>query len=159
MLKRGFGRLKRSIFIAISVFFSLNSYAQTSFTLSPEVHSYYKDSLIEISYQYGNCNLVYEGFNKDEVYLKIKNLTNKEVEVSWELALTYTNKCYNCHGESDELKFKTVIQPNQTLQGRCGEDGNPYLLKIFSGFVNNESEVKLKKFDIKNITAKIQSKQ
>lgn len=114
---------------------------------------YYKDSTVQIEYRFDNCNLKYDGINKDEAYLKIQNLKNEKVEISWELVLNYGNKCYNCNRENDELKFNTVLLPNQILEGKC-EETNPFQLKIFSKFLNGESETKLKKFEIKYLTTK-----
>lgn len=114
---------------------------------------FYKDSSVQIDYRFDNCNLRYDGINKDEVYLKIQNLKNEKVEISWELVLNYNNRCYNCNRENDELKFNTILEPNQVLEGKC-EEYNSFQLKIFSKFLNNETDTELKDFDIKYITTK-----
>ena len=120
--------------------------------------TYYKDSLVQVEYRFDNCNLQYDGINKDEVYLKIQNLKNEKIEISWELVLNYGNRCYNCDRENDELKFNTILEPNQVIEGKC-EEGNSFQLKIFSRFLNNESETKLKSFAVKYITSKTVTKE
>lgn len=124
---------------------------------SAEWKIFHKDSSVQIDYRFDNCNLKYDGINKDEVYLKIQNLTDEKLEINWELVLNYSNKCYNCNRENDELKFTTILEPYQILEGKC-EEYNVFQLKIFSKFLNNESETKLKDFNIKYITTKTSTK-
>lgn len=114
---------------------------------------YYKDSCIQINYRYENCNMIKDGINKEEVYLQIKNLSKNQIDLAWELELKYGDRCFNCYGENEELKFATVLEPDGLIEGACGER-NELHLKIFSKFLNSESESKLSDFKIKNLKAK-----
>ena len=110
-----------------------------------------KEGDVLFSYRYDECLLKQDGMHKEEAYIQIKNLSSKTIALSWELELDYGYKCFNCSGdENDELKFAITLQPNESIEGFCG-DSNQYKLKILSKFLGGESDSKLSDFNVKNI--------
>lgn len=104
----------------------------------------------KIQYRYNICDLKEDGIVKEEVYLQVSNLTNDTLRVSWDLELFYGERCYNCQGENDELKISFVLQPNEIIEGSCGDE-NRYHLRLFSKFMNGEAESKLSDFNLRNL--------
>ncbi|MES2588990.1 MAG: hypothetical protein V4622_08420 [Bacteroidota bacterium] len=134
----------------------LNSYSQTqasSKIKSKEWQSLFNNDLVNINYRYSECNLIQDAINKEEYYLQIQNLSNETLTLSWDLELIYGDKCFNCYGENDELKFELTLNPNESIEGSCGER-NQYKLNIFSKFLDGKSQAKLSDFNIKNLTFK-----
>ncbi|MGV3631393.1 MAG: hypothetical protein ACO1O6_09305 [Bacteroidota bacterium] len=104
----------------------------------------------KVLYRYNICDLKEEGIVKEEVYLQVMNLTNDTIRVSWDLELLYGDRCYNCLGENDELKISFVLNPNETIEGLCGDE-NKYHLRLFSKFMNGEADSKLSDFNLRNL--------
>lgn len=104
----------------------------------------------KIQYRYNICDMKEDGIVKEEVYLQVSNLTDDTLRVSWDLELFYGERCYNCQGENDELKISFTLQPNEIIEGFCGDD-NKYYLRLFSKFINGEAESKLSDFNLRNL--------
>ena len=93
------------------MFFSINSIAGSLSNWT----TYYSDSEIKIEYQYTNCEYP-ERFNQEFVILKITNLTNNDINVSWYNESWYDKKCINCSDEkSDEDFNKVYLKANEEV--------------------------------------------
>ena len=117
--------------------------------------TYYSDSEIKIEYQYTNCEYP-ERFNQEFVILKITNLTNNDINVSWYNESWYDKKCINCSDEkSDEAFNKVYIEANEEVLGNCIDQNSLRIFSKFSDKIENmpgiKKIVKLTKFELKNI--------
>ena len=117
--------------------------------------TYYSDSEIKIEYQYTNCEYP-ERFNQEFVILKITNLTNSDVNVSWYNESWYDKKCINCSNEkSDEAFSKVYLKANEEVLGNCIDQNCLRIFSKFSDKIENmpgiKKIVKLTKFELKNI--------
>ena len=117
--------------------------------------TYYSDSEIKIEYQYTNCEYP-ERFNQEFVILKITNLTNNDINVSWYNESWYDKKCINCSDEkSDEAFNKVYLKANEKVLGNCIDQNSLRIFSKFSDKIENmpgiKKIVKLTKFELKNI--------
>ena len=117
--------------------------------------TYYSDSEIKIEYQYTNCEYP-ERFNQEFVILKITNLTNNDINVSWYNESWYDKKCINCSDEkSDEDFNKVYLKANEKVLGNCIDQNSLRIFSKFSDKIENmpgiKKIVKLTKFELKNI--------
>ena len=117
--------------------------------------TYYSDSEIKIEYQYTNCEYP-ERFNQEFVILKITNLTNNDINVSWYNESWYDKKCINCSDEkSDEDFNKVYLKANEEVLGNCFDQNSLRIFSKFSDKIENmpgiKKIVKLTKFELKNI--------
>lgn len=133
------------------MFFSINSIAGSLSNWT----TYYSDSEIKIEYQYTNCEYP-ERFNQEFVILKITNLTNNVINVSWYNESWYDKKCINCSDEkSDEAFNKVYLKANEEVLGNCIDQNSLRIFSKFSDKIENmpgiKKIVKLTKFELKNI--------
>ena len=117
--------------------------------------TYYSDNEIKIEYQYTNCEYP-ERFNQEFVILKITNLTNNDINVSWYNESWYDKKCINCSDEkSDEAFNKVYLKANEKVLGNCIDQNSLRIFSKFSDKIENmpgiKKIVKLTKFELKNI--------
>ena len=117
--------------------------------------TYYSDSEVKIEYQYTNCEYP-ERFNQEFVILKITNLTNNDINVSWYNESWYDKKCLNCSDEkSDEAFNKVYLKANEEVLGNCFDQNSLRIFSKFSDKIENmpgiKKIVKLTKFELKNI--------
>ena len=120
--------------------------------------SYYSDNEVKIEYQYTDCQFL-ESFNQEFVIFKITNLTNKQVNVSWNNESWYDKKCINCNDDKDGESFNEVsINPNQIVIGDCYTQNSLRIFSKFSDKLENmpgvNKIVKLTKFKLQNINIK-----
>jgi len=140
-----------SIYLVILMFVSINSIAGSLSNWT----TYYSDSEIKIEYQYTNCEYP-ERFNQEFVILKITNLTNNDINVSWYNESWYDKKCINCSDEkSDEDFNKVYLKANEKVLGNCIDQNSLRIFSKFSDKIENmpgiKKIVKLTKFELKNI--------
>jgi hypothetical protein len=117
--------------------------------------TYYSDNDVKIEYQYTNCEYS-DRFNQEFVILKMTNLTNHNLSISWDNESWYDKKCVNCsENKTDEASNKVLILANQVVSGDCYIQDN---LRIFSKFSDRIEDmpgikkiVELTKFKLKNI--------
>ena len=133
------------------MFFSINSIAGSLSNWT----TYYSDSEIKIEYQYTNCEYP-ERFNQEFVILKITNLTNNDINVSWYNESWYDKKCINCSDKkSDEDFNKVYVKANEKVLGNCIDQNSLRIFSKFSDKIENmpgiKKIVKLTKFELKNI--------
>jgi hypothetical protein len=130
---------------------SINSHAE----LPSNWTTYYSDNDVKIEYQYTNCEYS-DRFNQEFVILKMTNLTNHSLSISWDNESWYDKKCINCsENKTDEASNKVFITANQIVSGDCDIQDN---LRIFSKFSDRIEDmpgikkiVELTKFKLKNI--------
>jgi len=140
-----------SIYLVILMFISINSIAGSLSNWT----TYYSDSEIKIEYQYTNCEYP-ERFNQEFVILKITNLTNNDINVSWYNESWYDKKCIYCSDEkSDEAFNKVYLTANEEILGNCIDQNSLRIFSKFSDKIENmpgiKKIVKLTKFELKNI--------
>ena len=79
--------------------------------------TYYSDNDVKIEYQYTNCEYS-DRFNQEFVILKMTNLTNNNLSISWVNESWYDKKCINCNDDKDGESFNEVlINSNQVVVG------------------------------------------
>ena len=140
-----------SIYLVILMFFSINLHAGAPNNWT----TYHSDNKVKIEYQYKNCEYP-ERFNQEFVILKITNLTNKDLNVSWYNESWYDKKCVNCTDEKSEEAFNEVyIKANEVVTGDCANQNSLRIFSKFSDKIENmpgiKKIVKLTKFELKNI--------
>ena len=140
-----------STYLVILMFVSINSIAGSLSNWT----TYYSDNEIKIEYQYTNCEYP-ERFNQEFVILKITNLTNNDINVSWYNESWYDKKCINCSDEkSDEAFNKVYLKANEKVLGNCIDQNSLRIFSKFSDKIENmpgiKKIVKLTKFELKNI--------
>jgi len=137
--------------LILSIIMSINSHAESPNNWT----TYYSDNDVKIEYQYTNCEYS-DRFNQEFVILKMTNLTNNNLSISWINESWYDNKCVNCsENKTDEASNKVLIPANQVVSGDCYIQDN---LRIFSKFSDRIEDmpgikkiVELTKFKLKNI--------
>src|ERR1700741_2335281 len=95
--------------------------------------SYYKDAKVEVEYKYGDCNLPSMGTNTENIYIKVKNLQNKDVTLNFEYEIQYGDQCFNCEGGHNEYTRSIALKAGETREGQC-TDQFPRPLVVFSKF-------------------------
>ena len=128
----------------------------STFAESPDNWTkYYSDNDVKIEFQYMNCEYS-DRFNQEFVILKMTNLTNNNLSISWVNESWYDKKCINCsENRTDEASNIVLIPASQIVIGDCNKQDN---LRIFSKFSDKIEDmpgikkiVKLTKFKLKNI--------
>lgn len=101
----------------------------------------------KIEYQFVNCDPTM-GFDNESVILRISNLTNEKITVSWVSNNYYDKVCNTCNYPNEYFN-QLSLTPNQVLVGDCSLYGDKKL-KIFSKFndVNYTKGVKLTSFKL-----------
>ncbi len=140
------------LLLLLPVFLPLFAFSQggASKVRSNDWQDLYEQNGYKIEYCYQVCDLKEDGIVKEEVYLRVSNLTNETLNISWDLELLYGDRCYNCQGENEELKIAFVLAPNESITGSCGDD-NEHHLRLFSRFINGEADSKLSDFNLRNL--------
>ena len=137
--------------LVLSLIFSINTHAESPNNWT----TYYSDNDVKIEYQYVNCEYS-DRFNQEFVILKMTNLTNNNLSISWVNESWYDKKCNNCSDNSTEEALTEIFVPaNQVVIGDCDIQDN---LRIFSKFSDRIEDmpgikkiVELTKFKLKNI--------
>jgi len=137
--------------LVLSLIFSIITHAEAPNNWT----TYYSDNDVKIEYQYTNCEYS-DRFNQEFVILKMTNLTNNNLSISWVNESWYDKKCINCsENRTDEASNKVLIPANQLVAGDCDIQDN---LRIFSKFSDRIEDmpgikkiVELTKFELKNI--------
>jgi hypothetical protein len=137
--------------LVLSLIISISTHAESPNNWT----TYYSDNDVKIEYQYTNCEYS-DRFNQEFVILKITNLTNNNLSISWVNESWYDNKCINCsENRTDEALNEIFVPANQVVIGDCDIQDN---LRIFSKFSDRIEDmpgikkiVELTKFKLKNI--------
>ena len=137
--------------LILSIIMSINTHAESPNNWT----TYYSHNDVKIEYQYTNCEYS-DRFNQEFVILKMTNLTNNNLSISWDNESWYDKKCINCsENKTDEASNKVLIPANQVVSGDCYIQDN---LRIFSKFSDRIEDmpgikkiVELTKFKLKNI--------
>ena len=99
--------------LVLSLIFSMITHAESpnNWTI------YYSDNDVKIEYKYTNCEYS-DRFNQEFVILKITNLTNNNLSISWVNESWYDNKCINCsENRTDEALNEIFVPANQVIIG------------------------------------------
>ena len=79
-----------------------------------------------------NTNL---GFDRELILLKFTNLTDKELQISYDLELFINNICITCD-KMPEYHYQIKLNPTESIEGNC-YNINLNHLKIFSHFLDS----------------------
>lgn len=86
-----------------------------------------KESNYIISYTKGECAVV-EGLKPFEYgFLKVENLTNKELKLGFNVVLQFDGGCDGCNG-TDESRFYIDLKPNQKYHATCASENRSLFL-------------------------------
>lgn len=107
---------------------------------------------IAISYKYSKDNFS-DNNNVDNVYLQVKNKTNQDVFLQWNIEYWYNNNCIGCEKETLN-KHSIVLKPNEIIDGLNKGEINQSLI-VFSKKLNYKINTNLIKFNLKNVRASL----
>ena len=95
------------------------------FSVAAQAHwaSSYEDKQVKIEYLLADCNDSQNGFSFQYYFLRIKNKTNRQVNVQYLLGNPGVG------ASEDEMTANLILKPNEILTGDCTTEGN---LKFFS---------------------------
>ncbi len=113
---------------------------------------YFKNSELLITKQTESCNNSANGTYREYIFLKLENLTDKKMEVSFKKELWYNEQCTTCEKNNDEYLMKIVLNPKESISGNC--DLRQRALSVFSKMLDKSSNSSLTKFELKNIQIK-----
>jgi hypothetical protein len=108
------------------------------------------NDLIEINYRYADCELTSQGTHNENVYLQVKNKSDKKIQVEWITEYWYNEKCVGCMAGDIENHKTLILNPYETIEGSCDEKCN-LSLKITSKMLNRESKSQLTDFNLKEV--------
>lgn len=129
----------------------------SSFTLdenkikSSSWQSYRSTDQIEINYRYADCNLPSSGTAYENVYLQIKNKTDKKIQIEWNGEHWYNGKCNGCEPGRTENHKTVILNPKETIEGSCTKECDHTLI-ITSKMLNRETKSELTDFNLRDIT-------
>ncbi len=138
-------RLFISLLLMLFIFsHSMAQQATEEWTLHKEV------SGIQVYAQTVDCIIESEGFYQEHVLLRFVNTTPMPQRISWQLEAWYSGpgyegNCVTC--DKDEYRFSLDLDAGETVTGSC-DLHSPPKLKIFSKFLNYETEVGLTDYNI-----------
>ena len=109
---------------------------------------------IQQYYKFEECNLPSEGYYRENVMLKLVNITSVEKTVDWDVVLWYGPNCINCDEANLEQHTTIVVLPGSTREGTC-ELEREHSLKLFSRFLNYQfDDWVLTHFELRNFTVR-----
>ena len=120
---------------------------QTSFAQS-NWKSDFKNDRLEIQHSYTECHDEANGIHQEKVLFRFVNLTNSEIEVSFNQELDYGNKS---KVQRDQKNYVLKLQAGEQLAGTCNDKFGA--LVVFSKQLNLTGR-SLKRFDLSNIIIK-----
>ncbi len=138
-------RLFISLLLMLFIFsHSMAQQATEEWTLHKEV------SGIQVYAQTVDCIIESEGFYQEHVLLRFVNTTPMPQRISWQLEAWYSGPgyegdCVTC--DNDEYRFSLYLDAGETVTGSCDLHSPPNL-KIFSKFLNYDTEVGLTDYNI-----------
>ncbi len=132
------------IIIQLIISHSMAQQATEEWTLHKEV------SGIQVYAQTVDCIIESEGFYQEHVLLRFVNTTPMPQRISWQLEAWYSGPgyegdCVTC--DNDEYRFSLYLDAGETVTGSCDLHSPPNL-KIFSKFLNYDTEVGLTDYNI-----------
>tara|TARA_B100000575_G_scaffold289791_1_gene292226 strand:- start:304 stop:762 length:459 start_codon:yes stop_codon:yes gene_type:complete len=105
-----------------------------------------------------NCDFS-DAYDQEFIFLRISNLTDSSLTLSYYLELWYDNKCINCENKKLEYEKSFKLSAREKIISDCLNKSNES--KIFVKFSLPLSKmpgvnkiVKLTKFELKNISLK-----
>lgn len=104
--------------------------------------TYYENDQIRISVQNSDCNYPEKGINNRYLFLKLENLTDNTVSVSYDLNRSYNGKEIT----PDKNGFLFNVDAQSSIYADCSnlKDG----LHLFSSMLNVEAKSKLSGFEL-----------
>lgn len=99
----------------------------------------FESDKVRISSHLEPCDIVQEGYHAEFRVLKIENLTNQTVRISWYNDAFYNQECLTCKHSNPEYKHRITLAPKQQSIGECGM-GQSNGLRIFSKWTKAPNE-------------------
>ncbi len=128
-----------SILITINFTLFSQEYKWASYKTLEDVNIYY--SKIE-------CHDYHNGIHKELIIFKFENKTDKNLEISWDFSLEYSNAK---NEYSSEQHRDLILKKASTIYSDCY---NYREYSIFSRFLNYKDKSELIDFELSNITIK-----
>lgn len=118
----------------------------------------YQSDEVTIETKNHNCDFS-DAYDQEFIFLKINNLTDSSLSLSYYLELWYDNECINCENKKPEYEKSFNLNARETIISDC--INKPNESKIFVKFSLPLSKmpgvnkiVKLTNFELKNISLK-----
>lgn len=116
-------------------------------------HNQFTSSQIQIDYSdVTNCSFSDGSVQAEYIFLKVSNLTNQPVHVSFRIDTYYTGLgCVTCN--NDEYKYSFQIPANGNIAADCNFTSTGQSdLAIFKKFITRINKREFEKFEITGIT-------
>ena len=112
--------------------------------------TYAENSEVKLEVKRSDC-YVNSGLDKQYFLIRLTNMTQSDVTISWNMELFYNNDCKTCG--MDEYLWQINLAPNGTAVGDC-QVGSLNKLRMFSKFIdaNYSSNDELTGFQFKDLT-------
>ncbi len=132
---------KKIIFTCLLSAASVLSFAQNN-----EWKDYFDNEEISIQFKYTECHNPAKGLHHENVLLRLKNLTNTDIAVTYHLQRIYNGK----EVKADVSDFSFSVPAGKTLESSCNnlQEG----LYVFSKIIDLKANSVLNSFELKNIT-------
>lgn len=88
--------------------------------------------------------------NQKAVIVKVVNTTAQDITVEWDKAIWYNDEPVNANSTDDEMHYTVNVKQNSTQEGSCDTPRGPFY--IYKDFITYQTETKLTKFELQNIT-------
>lgn len=115
----------------------------------------YQSDEVTIETKNHNCDFS-DAYDQEFIFLRITNLTDSSLTLSYSLELWYDNECVNCENKKPEYEKSFKLNARETILSDCFNES-----KIFVKFSLPLSKmpgvnkiVKLTNFELKNISLK-----
>jgi len=141
------------IFIGLFANFPLFS-QQVEFEKSDQWKFLLTTGNVNFFYKVAACHDDANSIHSEYVLLKLENISDQPIEISWDVLMYYNNKCWNCNNLGPEYHKVVQLDPGQTIEGKCFDKDKT--LRIFSKFLDykDRPESTLTNFKLINLQTK-----
>lgn len=95
--------------------------------------TYINHNLIKIEYKFVDCEQNI-GYDQEFLLLRVKNKSNKEIQIEWRSDQYYNDACLTCSYPA-EYTYRLKLGPNETIEPDCSLE-TERTLRIFSKFID-----------------------
>lgn len=103
----------------------------------------------KIEYRSQYCERLEDDLDRNNLIVRITNLSNNDLQIEYFNDLYYNDKCLTCNSESEEVKTSVRIKAGQSVEGHCDDTNSS--LRHFINFTEIENQSVLTKFDVRQI--------
>lgn len=94
--------------------------------------TYVDNQDVKIEYKRTDCDLN-SGLDQQYIFVRIRNKTQNEINLNWEMDLFYNDNCKTCG--INEYQWQYKLAPLQSVEGEC-TIGAENELRLFSKFID-----------------------